>query len=56
MRAVRPRALVLDAAHGINYRDDSSWSTTVAELTGGSALIIETGAATSPQVRISARS
>ena len=39
------RAGALGATHVINYRDDPSWGTTVAALTGGANLIIETGGA-----------
>ena len=39
------RARALGATHGINYVDDPNWGRTVAELTGGADLIIETGGA-----------
>ena len=39
------RAHALGATHGINYMDDPNWDRTVAELTGGADLIIETGGA-----------
>ena len=39
------RARALGATHGINYRNDPNWGRTVAELTGGADLIIETGGA-----------
>ena len=39
------RARALGATHGINYRRDPAWGGTVAELTGGADLIIETGGA-----------
>ena len=39
------RARALGATHGINYGDDPNWGRTVAELTGGADLIIETGGA-----------
>ena len=39
------RARALGASHGINYRRDPAWGGSVAELTGGADLIIETGGA-----------
>ena len=39
------RARALGAAHGINYTRAPAWGKTVAELTGGVDLIIETGGA-----------
>ncbi len=39
------RAHDLGATHGVNYARDPAWGRTVAELTGGADLIIETGGA-----------
>ena len=39
------RARALGAAHGFNYVHDPNWGQTVARLTGGTDLIIETGGA-----------
>jgi len=44
------RAGALGAVHGVNYVRDPAWGRTVAALTGGADLVIETGgAATLPQ-------